>query len=276
MVRSPIAPVLALAVATCLAACGGAGSRDGAAPIYEGDGTVLDEGGSPQLCLGGVADSLPPQCDGVPIEGWTWDAVEGEETVGDVSWGDYHVVGTYDGETIHLDRAEPVRPADDRGDPFAAPCDEPDGGWLTPDPGLADDGDVVAAMRVVEPIRGYAGLWIDRIGPRPHGGTAPVVLVVAFTDAPASHEAAIREVWGGPLCLAAVRYSYRELRQAQRELGDGAATEAGLDMLWSSVNVTENRVELGTVVADDADQARMDRRYGPGLVDLQPALTPVA
>ncbi|MDQ2697611.1 MAG: hypothetical protein M3Y46_02355, partial [Actinomycetota bacterium] len=38
-------------------------------------GTVLDAGGDPQLCLGAIAESYPPQCSGIPLEGWTWDGV---------------------------------------------------------------------------------------------------------------------------------------------------------------------------------------------------------
>lgn len=220
-------------------------------------------------------DSYPPQCDGLPIEGWRWEDVTGEDTARGVTWGDFHVVGTYDGETFALEAAAPPRPPDDREDPFAAPCEEPGGGWTVVDPGLTGDGDVVAAMRAAESIPTYAGLWIDRLEPGSDEAGAAVVLVVTFSGDASSHEAAIREAWGGPLCLSAVRYSYRELRTTQRELGDGGAAGAGLEMLWSSVNVMRNRVELGTVVADDADQAGLDARYGPGLVNLQPALTPV-
>ena len=31
--------------------------------------TVLDSGDGPRLCLGAVAESNPPQCDGPPLEG---------------------------------------------------------------------------------------------------------------------------------------------------------------------------------------------------------------
>jgi hypothetical protein len=36
--------------------------------------TVLQEGdGPPELCLGGVAESFPPQCGGPEIAGWDWE-----------------------------------------------------------------------------------------------------------------------------------------------------------------------------------------------------------
>ncbi len=73
-----------------------------AAPSGEvvGQGTVMDVGGEAELCLGPVAESYPPQCSGIPLEGWSWDGVEGSETSDDVQWGAYAVQGTYDGEVF--------------------------------------------------------------------------------------------------------------------------------------------------------------------------------
>jgi len=65
-------------------------------------GTVMDVGGDVELCLGAVAESYPPQCSGIPISNWEWDAVEGSETSGEVTWGAYAVQGTYDGEEFSV------------------------------------------------------------------------------------------------------------------------------------------------------------------------------
>lgn len=85
-------------------------------------GTVLDAGGDPQLCLGAIAESYPPQCSGIPLEAWTWEGVDGAESSGDVTWGAYAVMGTYDGETftvsqppIMLALYDPIRPEDPTG-----------------------------------------------------------------------------------------------------------------------------------------------------------------
>jgi hypothetical protein len=70
--------------------------------------TVLQEGdGPPELCLGGVAESLPPQCGGPEIVGWDWDAVEADSAQG-TTWGEYAVEGTWDGETFRLTQAAPA------------------------------------------------------------------------------------------------------------------------------------------------------------------------
>ena len=85
-------------------------------------GTVLDAAGAVQLCLGPVAESYPPQCTGIPLEGWSWDGVEGAESSGDVTWGAYAVRGTYDGTSftvtqppIQLALYDPFRPEDPTG-----------------------------------------------------------------------------------------------------------------------------------------------------------------
>lgn len=97
-------------------------------------GTVLDTGGEAELCLGPVAESYPPQCSGVPLEGWSWDGVDGSETSGDVTWGAYAVQGTYDGETFTVTQP-PVMLA--LYDPMMFP--DPTGG----EPGAGDEATLV-------------------------------------------------------------------------------------------------------------------------------------
>ncbi|WP_141651312.1 hypothetical protein [Microbacterium sp. 3J1] len=87
-----------------------------------GAGTVLDGAGDAELCLGPIAESYPPQCAGIPVDGWTWDGVDGSETGGDTTWGSYAVYGTYDGERytitdppILLALYDPIRPDDPAG-----------------------------------------------------------------------------------------------------------------------------------------------------------------
>lgn len=87
-----------------------------------GQGTVLDADGAPQLCLGAVMESWPPQCHGIPLDGWTWDGVEGSESSGAATWGAYAVQGIYDGERftvtqppIMLALYDPMVPDDPTG-----------------------------------------------------------------------------------------------------------------------------------------------------------------
>lgn len=62
-----------------------------------GIATVMDTG-SPELCLGPIAESYPPQCSGPPLVDWDWADHEGTyDEQGDVRWGAYALTGTWDG-----------------------------------------------------------------------------------------------------------------------------------------------------------------------------------
>jgi hypothetical protein len=87
------------------------------------------------LCAGAVASSLPPQCGGPVIAGWDWDAVDDEETENGVTWGEYDVVGTWDGTAFTLTRA-----------PVPTPEPVPDATLLTPWPDPADAETIARAM----------------------------------------------------------------------------------------------------------------------------------
>ena len=130
--RTLVRVSLAASIALLLGGCAGiAGGPQGGPPTFptpfptapvevQGLGTVLDIDDSPELCLGAVAESYPPQCSGPPMVGWDWDAVDGEETANDVTWGAYAVWGEWNGETFTVTR-DPVLAA--LYDPMAAPLD---------------------------------------------------------------------------------------------------------------------------------------------------------
>jgi hypothetical protein len=242
--------------------------------LYQSDTTVLEAHGTVRLCLGGVNDSLPPQCDGVPMVGWSWDDVEGEQTSRDVTWGEFHVVGTYDGSTFTLTHAGSPHEDAEGSLGLAPPCPEPEGGWVAVDPSMTGNDAVVAVMRAAEDDAGYAGLWVGHSSEQGAGAHADV-LTVAFTKDPTQHEAEIREVYGGPLCLTSLDYTYAELLRTQHELSDGGAERLGLQMTWSDVDVMHNQVVLGAVVSDSSIQSELDSTYGPGLVRVDAALRPV-
>lgn len=87
-----------------------------------GTGTVLDTAGEAQLCLGPIMESFPPQCQGVPLDGWSWEGLDGSESSGDTTWGAYAVTGTYDGTRFTRTEApvllalyDPAAPEDPTG-----------------------------------------------------------------------------------------------------------------------------------------------------------------
>lgn len=61
-------------------------------------GTVLEQDGGSIICVGGVAESAPPQCSGLELVGWDWAAFEHAET-GGVRWAQgVAIEGSYDAE----------------------------------------------------------------------------------------------------------------------------------------------------------------------------------
>ena len=287
-----IVPLLLAPLALLAAACGagdppagGAGERTGQAPppaspaqqIYEANATVLDDGErGPMLCLGGIALSLPPQCGDVPVTGWDWTAVEGEEKASGTTWGMYHVVGLFDGKTFAVTEAQLLE--DGFGDgmtvpDFTSPCTEPAGGWPGLDAVTQNEAGPVHAYARSQPE--YVTSWVTHLGPRP-SEFSPVVVNVVFTKDAERHEAEMRKIWEGPLCVVERDVpSARELARIRRE-AEGALAGLGLQMLWSTGPAVEAVIEIG-VVADfgGKGQAAFDERYGEGLIRLVPALKPI-
>jgi hypothetical protein len=244
--------------------------------LYEANTIVLeDQSHGPMLCLGGVLESLPPQCGDVPVAGWNWAKVNGEETVGETTWGAYHVVGTYDGERFVVVEAGPTEKDDSPSEPdFSSPCDEPPGGWTGRDHATQNDDDAAHAYARSQPD--YVTSWVTHIDPAAQE-RSPVIVNVVFTGEAARHEAALRRLWSGPLCVVARDVpSASELGRIRKE-AEASLDDLGLQMLWSAGPGVEPIIEIG-VVADPAGQgqAAFDDRYGAGIVRVQSALQPVS
>ena len=265
--------VLALAL---VAGCGGEERLSAPQDLHEGTATVLEspEHG-PELCVGGQADSLPPQCGGVPLVGWDWAAVDGEERVRGTTWGAYTVVGRYDGEVLEVVDVRPPKPPDRRQVDLSTPCDEPDGGWPV-DAARSSEDALQDAARVARAEPDFAAFWVDHQAPPDESGVgAHTVLNVAFTGDLPRHEQDLRAVWGGALCVVEHPRSLAELQRAQDELVGGVAAELGLTMTHAGVDEPGGVVDLGVVAATDEQRAALAERYGDGVVVLQPGLVPV-
>ena len=240
--------------------------------LVSGTGTVLQTSdGRPELCLGGVNDSLPPQCSGLPIDGWDWDEVDDEEQASGTQWGAYTVIGSFDGATLTLTKPPEPPVWQDHLDPeITTPCPEPEGGW---EPGGTQN-DIQAANRYAQDQPDFAGLWLDHIGDPTEDEFSPVILTVAFTDSLTKHEMELTKLWEGPLCVMPFDRTLDELGTIQSQLDDGLA-ELGYGSTFSDIGVTENTVTFGVVLATDELRKELDDRFGPGVVEVQSALTRV-
>lgn len=70
--------------------------------------TVMDTGEGPEVCLGAVAESYPPQCGGPAMTGWDWADHPEHERQGRVRWGSFALTGTWDGTTLDVTDAVPA------------------------------------------------------------------------------------------------------------------------------------------------------------------------
>ena len=244
--------------------------------LYEADATVLEsEQHGPMLCLGGILLSLPPQCGSVPVANWDWDAVEGEESLNGTTWGVYHVVGTYDGESFTVVQTGQHEGESWRPEPvYQSPCPEPAGGWVA-DPDHHTQEQDSRAHTYARSRPDYVISFVDHLDEELHE-FSPVVFVAVFTGDRERHESEIRKVWDGPLCVVERDApTDRELRRIRRE-AEASLAGLELEMLGSSTGGVPPQVEI-EVVADPggAGQDALDARFGVGLVELLPALRPV-
>ena len=300
--------VVALLLAATVSGCGDAAS-EGAGPgapaasptaALPAEGpvrtvaTVLDDGEGPVVCLGDMAFSSPPQCDGPRVSGWDWDEHPEHQSASGVRWGRFELVGTWDGAALTPTEARARRrtsPSDrsvtTRSRPGATSRTAA-GSRSTPT--TTTNAARGRAGQVAEDLPDYGIVWGDQ-SINPHwqelqdlqeSGGAPslevsqamndpayTILNVGVTDDVARAEAAVREVWGGPLCVYELANTCERLRQVAEELGDLPGN------LGPQFGTVSNRVELRVIHDDGSIQAWVDQEYGPDVVEVTSALEQV-
>ena len=238
---------------------------------YEASGLVLDkEGVGPRLCLDGVFLSNPPQCGGIPLVGWDWAKAKGETTLRGTTWGEYRVVGTYDGK--RLTPTEPPGPPRYRKgyqSTFDTPCREPTGGWARPDPMKTTQADLIKVNEAAQKVPDFAGLWLTNIVPLPpkadHQDLKEVVVNVTFTGDLARRRAELRKVWGGVLCVAQQKHSLAEL-MAIRIRAEAMIRELGLGRQGSDLDLIRGKILVDVTTMTAEQQAQLDEKFGEVLV----------
>jgi hypothetical protein len=250
--------------------------------VVRGIGMVLDDGDGPELCLGPIMTSLPPQCGGPKLVGWDWQGVEATRRAG-VRWTgpEYVVTGTYGGSSVTL--TEPPVLSDeydgprsnrshDEDDRLSTPCPEPAGGWKPVDPARTTQRTLQQVARAANALDGFADLWWDQSinhSDDEFGGMndpEKLIVNVRVVGDPAAAEADLRKVWGGALCVSRAQRTEAELRRIQHEV----AKTPGMMSASSGHDVVEVDVEYD----DGSLQRAFDERYGEGVVRVHSALFP--
>src|SRR6478735_9416798 len=213
-------------------------------PVPDGDVrtlglvTVLDDGDGPEMCLGAVAASSPPQCSGPALAGFDWGDA-GSEEAGGVRWGSYALTGTFDGSTFTVGDAIPAALYDTTAapepEPLAAACDEP----TTTDTAKATPEDLDATLAAASALPSYASAWL----------TGDDTVNVAVTDDAEGTDADLNEV----------------NQELQAALGD---------QLLTSGSTTPDSLDAQVVFDDGTIQEWADATYGDGLVRVGSALVP--
>ena len=221
--------------------------------------TVLDAGDGPELCLGAVAESYPPQCSGPALADFDWGDVGSEEAAG-VRWGSYALTGAYDGSTFTVTDAIPAAlydtTAEPQAEPLAAACDEP----TTTDTAKATPEDLDATLAAASALPSYASAWLT-------GNT----INVAVTEDAEGAETELRRTWGGMLCVTTVERTDADLNEVNQEL------QAALgDQLLTSGSTRPDSLDAQVVYDDGTVQEWADATYGDGLVRISSALVPVS
>jgi hypothetical protein len=219
--------------------------------------TVIDAGNGPELCLGAVAESYPPQCGGPALADFDWGDVGSEEASG-VRWGSYALTGTFDGSTFTVTDAIPAALYDTMAapeeEPLAAACDDP----TTTDTAKATPEDLDATLAAASALPTYASAWLT-------GDT----INVAVTEDAEGAEAELRTTWGGMLCVTTVERTDADLNEVNQEL------QAALgDQLLTSGSTSPDSLDAHVVYDDGSIQEWADATYGDGLVRVTSALVP--
>jgi hypothetical protein len=118
-------------------------------------------------------------------------------------------------------------------------------------------------------------MWLSYLGPMGDNvaeDPGEFVLNVAFTGDPARHQAQLRPLWGGRLCVTRQQRTYRELLRIQRQLQGSTGKELGLRVLGTSIDEYTNAVDLQVVVLEERERAALEARYGGGAVQATAAL----
>ncbi len=227
---------------------------------YRVSTTVLESPAhGPQLCLGGIAASYPPQCGGFDVAGLDWAAIANKQSANGTTWGDATLVGTLDRNTFTLTEPPAARPEPKQTEPpdFSPACDNPDGNPnadMNAFAELDNDQDVVAVW-VTSDQKTY------NVAVRP-GATDRV-------------RAAIRESFAGLLCVVERDSPSREsLRQLQARV-DAESKSSPLGGVFETyVDEQRSIVVVGCAIADDVSKAWAADHWGEN-VELSGALDPV-
>lgn len=250
--------------------------------VYRGTVTVIDTGDNAVVCAGGVAESYPPQCGGPRLVGLEWSSIPWAESANGVSWATMTIEIELDGDSLVL-VGMPTEPEPSPGDEidFTPPCEPPPGGWVWVDGPLTTPQDMDAAIAYANQQPDLSAIWVYNLLENPEEadltGRQEYVVVARFNGNLEKHEAAMRALWLGPLCVSLGEANSADLRDVQTELTDRALAGEIPGLVgfgFSHVDEMRGEVVLGALIADDHSDAWIAENYAGVPVRLESQLKP--
>ena len=231
-----------------------------------------------------MAESYPPQCQGLPVEGWDWTEHRGDfDDAGGVRFGTFAVTGGFDGTTVRYESAvagalyDPMprpEPTSSAAEQHSAAELETIGQELQELPGAFSTmpGDNFVVVDVVHDD-GSLQDWADHRGDFDNAGGVrfgTFAVTGGFDGTTLTYESAVSGAlydpmpWPEPTSSAAENHSPSELEAIGRELQElpGAL----------STMPGDNLVVVDVVHDDGSLQDWADATYGAGLVFVHSAL----
>jgi hypothetical protein len=232
---------------------------------------VTQQAGGPVRICSSPLFTSGSECSGPEVTGWTWEAVGGGTAgPGGERTGSYTITGHFEGDRFVLTSASLPEHGSDLEAAIPAPCTARATDLTTNNQGAFD-----AMLATASSLPGYAGEWFSRDPGAPTSPFDPAAgteTVAVAGDAEATRSQ-LEAIWGGRLCVVAIRSSLSELMSVQERL-DAFAQANSIDMTGISIDPVANVVQVGVLVASDQAQAAADAEFGPGLVSIVGRLAP--
>jgi hypothetical protein len=243
-------------------------------PRYVATGLVIFDPKHAQgtrLCVGVVAQSLPPSCSGILLRGVDIHQLPGVRTVEGVTFTetDVQVIAKYaNGVLTATERPKLAPPQAFLREPASVdlPCPAPEAGW-TSQKFDSRDAAVLFAYGTAHPDT-FGGLWTthnQQIG------------VVTTTGDLAMARRDIRRTYSGNLCVAKAKFTDKSLRAASARLGTQmAAFWDRLEISTTTVNVYESRIDIWVTIDNAAVEHYLAANFPAGLVKVHAYLVPLS
>lgn len=238
---------------------------------------IIEYGDVPVACVGGVAASLPPQCGGLDLIGFEWADVAFQEASGVRFTNATYLEGRFiDADQFEVAMARDATDADrptGREFDFSSPCDPPEGGWAVVDASLVDENAIGRVQAYMDGTGDLSALWVTQPPSEVEVmDPANTILNVAVLANAEQHEAAIRELYGGPLCVVVRSTSADRLRAIQDDLTDEMQA---LGFHYIGADELNGVVSVGVLVLDPVLEAELADRFGAGVIVYEAQFWPV-